>query len=264
MNADALSNVSPVALTVAVVLMLLVESLAPLAPLLPSKARVRHGARNIAIALCASVFAIGGNLVFIAISSWAATHHFGLLNLLDPPWILRFLVALISIDFLEYWRHRTHHAVAPLWRLHRVHHTDPAVDATTSVRGHPLESVVAYAWFSLWVLLLGLDPLSLALRTLIAAMALAWHHAGIRLPERVDALISLITPTPRTHRVHHHRDVQFTDTNFGTLFTWWDRMFGTFTPGTKVDIDAKTGLDGFDDEQSQSVWGVLKSPLVKG
>lgn len=261
MNADVLSTWSPLLLTGTIALMLLLESLAPLAVLLPGPARLRHGARNVGLALVAALFALGGNLVFLGAAAWASVHHVGLLNLLDAPWPARFVVALVSIDFLEYWRHRLHHRVPLLWRLHRVHHTDPHVDATTSVRGHPVESLIAYAYFTCFVLLLGLDPLSLAVRTLIAATALAWHHAVIRLPPRLDALISLVTPTPRTHRVHHHRDVVFTDTNFGTLFTWWDRLFGTFTPGARASLDAPTGLAGFDDERSQSVWGVLTSPL---
>ena len=256
-----LSKISPLLLTGTVAAMLLLESLAPLVVLLPGRARLRHGARNVALALVAALFAFSGNVVFIGASAWASTHHVGLLNQFDTPWALRFLVALLSIDFFEYWRHRAHHRLPFLWRLHRVHHSDPHVDATTSVRGHPFESLIAYTYFTAIVLLLGLDPLSLALRTIVAATALAWHHAGIRLPARADAVISLVTPTPRTHRVHHHRDVVFTDTNFGTLFTWWDRLFGTFTPGSRVQVDARTGLDGFDSERAQSVLGVLLSPF---
>jgi sterol desaturase/sphingolipid hydroxylase (fatty acid hydroxylase superfamily) len=130
------------------------------------------------------------------------------------------------------------------------------------VRGHPLESVLAYAWFSVWVVLLGVDPLSLACRTLISAVALAWHHADFRLPARLDAVISLITPTPRTHRLHHSRDVRFTDSNFGTLFTWWDRLLGTFAHGQRTP-EPTTGIDGFDSEKAQRVVGVLLSPLAQ-
>jgi sterol desaturase/sphingolipid hydroxylase (fatty acid hydroxylase superfamily) len=147
-----------------------------------------------------------------------------------------------------------------LWRLHRVHHSDPHVDATTAIRGHPLESLLAYSYFSLIVLALGIDPFWLALRSLVAAAALAFHHSDLRLPARLDAALSWVTPTPRTHRLHHAREVRFTDSNYGTLFTWWDRLLGTFHGG-QARASGVTGLNGFDSPKAQSVWGVLRSPL---
>ena len=264
LTAQTVADVSPFALSAAVGLMLIFESLSPLVPLLPGKQRARHALRNISIALCTSLFAVGGNFFLVGVAMWTSIHHVGLLNLFDTPWLVRFAVALIGLDFFEWLRHRMHHRVPLLWRLHRVHHTDPHVDATTALRGHPLESLVAYSYFSLLVLAFGIDPLALALRSLIAAIALAWHHAGFRLPERLDAIISLVTPTPRTHRLHHSRDVRFTDSNYGTLFTWWDRMLGTFSPGHLRPPDGgKTGLEGFDTPERQSLIGVLRSPLLE-
>lgn len=254
------ADISPFALAAAVGLMLALESLAPLVPLLPGKTRVGHALRNVSIAMCTAVFAVGGNFVLVGVAAWSTSHQLGLLNLFDTPWVLRFAVALAGIDFFEWIRHRLHHRIPLLWRLHRVHHTDPHVDATTAVRGHPAESLVAYTYFSGLVLLLGIDPLSLALRSLVAAVALAWHHADLRLPARLDAAISLITPTPRTHRLHHSRDLRFTDSNYGTLFTWWDRLLGTFTPGD-ARLPGPTGLNGFDSPEAQRLWRVLRSPL---
>lgn len=261
LNAQSIADVSPFALATAVAVMLLMESLAPLVPLLPGKHRAHHALKNVGIALCTSVFAVSGNFFLVGVAAWAAVHQVGLLYLFDTPWLLRFAVALIGLDFFEWIRHRLHHRVPLLWRLHRVHHTDPHVDATTALRGHPLESLIAYSYFSLLVLLLGIDPLALALRSLMAAVALAWHHAGFRLPARLDALIALVTPTPRTHRLHHSRDVRFTDSNYGTLFTWWDRALGTFSAGD-AQPPGQTGLEGFDSPEAQSLLAVLRSPLL--
>lgn len=260
LNAKTITDLSPLALILAVGGMLLLESLAPLVPLLPGKQRAHHAFRNIGLALCTSLFAVGGSIFLVAISVWAAERQVGFLHHIEAPFVVRFFVALIGIDFFEWVRHRLHHRIPLLWRLHRVHHTDPHVDATTAVRGHPLESVLAYSYFGVIVLALGIDPLALACRSLIAAMALAWHHADFRLPPKVDQLISLITPTPRTHRLHHARDVLFTDSNYGTLFTWWDRLFGTFTEGNSRP-PGQTGLNGFDEAHTQSVLYLLKSPL---
>ncbi len=260
LTAQTITDVSPFVLAAAVLLMLLAESLAPLVPLLPSRLRVRHALGNLRLALVTAFFAVGGSFFLVAAAAWATDRGYGLLNLFEAPGPLRFFVALAGIDFFEWVRHRLHHRVPLLWRIHRVHHSDPHVDATTALRGHPLESLLAYSYFSVLVVLLGIDPLSLALRSLVAVVALAWHHSTLSLPARLDAAISLITPTPRTHRLHHARDVRTTDSNFGTLFTWWDRLLGTFTPGDSRP-PGQTGLDGFDSAQAQSLRGVLLSPL---
>lgn len=260
MNAQRLVDLSPLALAGMVFAMLALEGLSPLVPLLKGRARLRHGVTNISLAAIAGIAAIAGSLLLTVASTWATTNQFGLLNLVDTPFVVRFLVALAGIDFFEYVRHRFVHRTPLLWRLHRVHHTDAHVDATTAIRGHPLESAVTYPYFAVLVALLGVDPLSLALRTLVTTLALAWHHSAFKLPPGLEALICLVTPTPRTHRLHHSRDVQFTDSNFGTVFTWWDRMFGTWNPPTRW-VEAPTGLDGFDSPRAQSLWGVLRSPF---
>lgn len=260
-TAQTIADISPFALATAVGLMLALESFAPLVPLLPGKTRARHALKNVSIALCTAVFAVTGNFVLVGVAAWGTNRGYGLLNLFDTPWLLRFAVALAGLDFFEWIRHRLHHRVPLLWRLHRVHHTDPHVDSTTALRGHPLESLVAYSYFSLLVLAFGIDPLALALRSLIAAVALAWHHADFRMPAQLDAAISLVTPTPRTHRLHHSRNIRFTDSNYGTIFTWWDRLLGTFSAGDSQE-PGKTGLEGFDSPEQQSLLGVLRSPLL--
>lgn len=260
-TAQTIADISPFALATAVGLMLALESLAPLVPLLPGKTRARHALKNVSIALCTAVFAVTGNFVLVGVAAWGTNRGYGLLNLFDTPWLVRFAVALAGLDFFEWIRHRLHHRVPLLWRLHRVHHTDPHVDSTTALRGHPLESLVAYSYFSLLVLAFGIDPLALALRSLIAAVALAWHHADFRMPARLDAVISLVTPTPRTHRLHHSRNIRFTDSNYGTIFTWWDRLLGTFSAGDSQE-PGRTGLEGFDSPEQQSLLGVLRSPLL--
>ena len=260
LNAKTITDVSVFVLAGAVLLMLLAESISPLVPLLSTPQRVRHALGNISIALVTALFAVGGSFLLVAAAAWGTERGYGLLNLFDTPAPVRFLVALAGIDFFEWVRHRVHHRVPLLWRIHRVHHSDPHVDSSTALRGHPLESLLAYSYFSVLVVLLGIDPLSLALRSLVAVVALAWHHSALSLPARLDRVISLVTPTPRTHRLHHARDVRTTDSNFGTLFTLWDRVFGTFTPGD-VRPPGQTGLDGFDSAQAQSLRGVLLSPL---
>lgn len=257
---QTLLDVSPLAVAATVGVMLGCETLSPLVALPPAPRRLRHGLVNVGLALSTSAVAIGGTSLLITAAQWANAHQVGLCNLWPLSWPWQLVAALVGIDFFEWLRHRAHHRIPLLWRLHRVHHTDTHVDATTSIRGHPFESVLAYVYFSTVVLLLGLHPLALALRTLVAVVALAWHHSALHIPLSLDVALSWVTPTPRTHRLHHAREVRFTDSNYGTLFTWWDRLAGTFTPGT-TSLPTATGLDGFDEPQAQTLWGVLRSPF---
>lgn len=260
--AQRLADAGPWVLTTAVALMLLLESRWSLVPLLPAGPRTRHVLKNASLALCALGFAIGGTFLQVTLASWATKHDVGFLHLVDAPWPLRIAFVLVVFDFLEWVRHRVHHHVPLLWRLHRVHHSDPHLDASTALRGHPLEGLLAWLYFSAFIVLLGVDPLSLAVRALLVASALAWHHSVLRVPERLDWLISLVTPTPRTHRMHHSRDVRFTDTNFGTLLTWWDRLFRTWT-APRTHPEPQTGLDGFDTPRHQSLGGLLRLPFER-
>lgn len=259
--AQTVADFAPFAFAATVCLMLVLETLSPLVPLLPSKTRFHHGLRNLSIAFFIALVAIAGNAFVLGVSAWASIHQVGLLNLFDTPWPVRFGVALCGLDFTEWLRHRLHHRVPFLWRLHRVHHTDPHVDSTTALRAHPAESMVAYSYNALLMVILGIDPLSLAIRSLLATILVAFHHADFKLPARVDSFISTITPTPRTHRLHHSRNVRFTDSNYGAIFTWWDRLFGTFTAGD-AHPPTKTGLEGFDSPEHQSLKGLLKQPLL--
>jgi sterol desaturase/sphingolipid hydroxylase (fatty acid hydroxylase superfamily) len=259
-TSDQIVNATTPAILIIVAFMWALEWMSPLVPQLELAPRARHGLRNIGIALCIGLVALGGTKLIFGASMWAEKNQFGVLHWLGPSWGIRFLVSFVGIDFFEYWRHRLHHKVPFLWRLHRVHHTDPHVDTTTSIRGHPLESVGSYIYFAIWIALLGVDPLSLASRTLLSMMALGWHHANFKIPLGIDHVVSFITPTPRTHRLHHSRNILKTDSNFAAVFTIWDRLFGTFTSGN-VEPEISTGIDGFDAESVQSVFGVMKSPL---
>lgn len=256
MTSQALMDLAPAVFYCTVAVMSVVERLSPIQPL--EKLSAKHIFVNVGLSIVTGIPSLFGLALLMAASTWATSHRFGLLNLVELPLGVRLFVAMVGIDFADWLRHLANHKVPWFWRLHRVHHMDAHADATTALRAHPFEHALAYPYFALWVLVLGLDPLCLAVRTLITSTLLAWHHSAVRLPLWLDRTIALVTPTPRSHRQHHSRDVTFTDTNYGTLFTWWDRLFGTWSPVTKWKPE-KTGLDGFDSPQRQTLWGQLRS-----
>ena len=176
------------------------------------------------IALAASLILPVANLGAAATGEWAQV---GLARYVPMPWLLAVALLLIVQSFAAYWVHRLMHHVPILWRVHRVHHSDSAVDVSTSLRNHPLELVLVVPVETSVVLLLGADlSMVVAVQALLAA-SLFWQHADIRLPPRAEALLSRALITPKVHRLHHHPDRAIHDANYGDLFIWWDVLFGT-------------------------------------
>jgi sterol desaturase/sphingolipid hydroxylase (fatty acid hydroxylase superfamily) len=220
----------------------LAETLRPLSTVTPKGQRLAHLRRNgVLIALGVVVNGAAGAL-FAWLVPFARSHHTGLLAALALPLPLDIAATVLAYDLVDYWRHRLHHAWRPLWRLHQVHHLDEAVDVSTGYLNHPLEVVPMALAFAALTLLLAPSPEGYALRLLLAMGALAFHHADLALPAWLDAALARVTPTPRTHRVHHARRLPWTDSNFGTVFTWWDRLFGTWR--TREDVACmETGVE---------------------
>jgi sterol desaturase/sphingolipid hydroxylase (fatty acid hydroxylase superfamily) len=151
----------------------------------------------------------------------------GIAHLVPLPWMAVFALLLLLDSFAGYWVHRLMHATPLLWRVHRVHHADSAVDVSTSLRNHPFELLLTLPVSSLVVLLVG-APVSavLAVQTVVVA-ATIWQHADIALPRRVDRVLAAAIFTPRLHRLHHNPERAIHDSNFGESIILWDWMFDT-------------------------------------
>jgi sterol desaturase/sphingolipid hydroxylase (fatty acid hydroxylase superfamily) len=184
----------------------------------------------------------------------------GLLNVLTTPPIWSTVVILIVLDFAAYVAHVTMHKVPVFWRFHRVHHSDPAVDVTTALRQHPGETLIRYMFMALFALPLGASVASFAIYRLASALGAILEHANIKIPARLDDALSLITTWPTLHKAHHSRDQRLTDTNYGNIFSIWDRLFRTFTP-VRQSSAVVYGLEGSDDPRLQTTRALLMTPF---
>ncbi|MGA9341874.1 MAG: sterol desaturase family protein [Rhodanobacteraceae bacterium] len=159
---------------------------------------------------------------------WSRAHAFGLLNMFSAPYWLRFTLAFVALDLMIYWQHRLLHTVGWLWPLHRVHHSDLALDASSGVRFHPLEILLSMGFKIGLVLLIGAPVLAVfAFEILLSAFAL-FTHANVALPAALDRVLRLWFVTPDMHRIHHSVRREEHDRNFGFHVSWWDRLFGTY------------------------------------
>jgi sterol desaturase/sphingolipid hydroxylase (fatty acid hydroxylase superfamily) len=151
---------------------------------------------------------------------------------------LSFVAGFLLLDLLRYLVHRCKHAVPFFWRFHALHHSDPDVDVTTSVRLHPIEHLFGSGVFWLAVILLDI-PAAVGLSYGLAVFAIeAVQHGNIRLPERLERCLRPVLVTVDMHRIHHSVSFAQASCNYATVFSIWDRLFGSYTRLTRAQHDS--------------------------
>jgi sterol desaturase/sphingolipid hydroxylase (fatty acid hydroxylase superfamily) len=207
--------------------MLLWEGLRPRRPLL--RPRRERWAANLGLTLLNTVLVrvtVGGVAYTAAVL--AADQGVGLLHWRPLPAWVAAMVTLLGLDFAVYLQHVLFHAVPVLWRLHRMHHADLDVDATTGLRFHPLEILLSLGLKAAVVVLLGAVPWAVVAFEVLLNAASVFNHGNVALPEHLDRWLRWVVVTPDMHRVHHSTHVLETNSNFGFSVSWWDRLCGTY------------------------------------
>ena len=162
--------------------------------------------------------------------------NFPVWRIADAGW--SFVVGFLLLDLMRYGVHRCRHAVPFLWRFHALHHSDPDVDVTTSVRQHPVDYLLGSAVFWVAVILLNI-PATVGLTYGLAVFAIeAVQHGNIRLPEWVERWLQPVLVTVDMHRIHHSVSFAQASCNYATVFSVWDRLFGTYTRLTRAQHDS--------------------------
>jgi sterol desaturase/sphingolipid hydroxylase (fatty acid hydroxylase superfamily) len=223
--------------------------------------RAGHAARNLALGFLNA--AVTG-LLFVGLwwttAAWAERHQFGLLHWLTLPAGVRLAAAFLLLDAWMYWWHRLNHRLPFFWRFHRTHHSDPKMDVTTANRFHLGEIVLSSVLRVPVIALLGLHLWELALYELAMFAVVQFHHANVALPGWLDRGLRVVIVTPFMHKVHHSRWQPETDSNYASLFSFWDRLFRTF----RWRADPHTlrfGLQEFDGQEHHTLSGLLATPL---
>ena len=184
----------------------------------------------------------------------------GLMDVAGLPAVVQLVAGVVALDLAYgYVAHRTMHASPSLWRYHRVHHSDPFVDVTTSYRTHPVEIAWRHLWLFATAWTLGVPASALVTFRVLSAVNGILEHANIRMWPALDAVLSGVWVTPNMHKIHHSRVQPETDSNYGNLFTVHDRLFGTFLP-TERASSVQYGLDDVDPTRIQSVGALLAMP----
>lgn len=173
--------------------------------------------------------AFGGAVV--ASTEYAEEKRWGFLNDVDLTWPVEFALGILILDLMLYISHAASHALPSLWRFHMVHHSDLDFDVTTSMRFHPVEELATVFYKIGIVSAVGLDAKTVLAYELLHVLATQFNHSNLKLSTAADSGIGTALVTPDFHRIHHSPEVEEANSNFGFVFPWWDKIFGTHRAG---------------------------------
>ena len=198
--------------------------------------------------------------VLVAIS--VGDSHYGLLNGNQPPWVIRWLLAVVLLDFARYLIHLGLHKIPGMWRFHEVHHSDPDFDLSTGLRVHPIEVLFNQACYLGAVAVLAPPISAVVVAELTSVFMSIFGHANASLPPLLERISRYIFVSPDMHRVHHSEEISKQNANFGDILPWWDRVFGTYTANPAGgQAGLILGIRGQQEPKSLSVSFMLRLPF---
>lgn len=238
----------------------ILEGAIPLLPMRYKKNKWKHAGVNFVFTVMHLIIHSALAIVIVLLSDWCRAQQFGMVYWFNAGIILTIVIGVLALDFSSWLVHWVMHKNKWLWRFHLIHHSDNNVDVTTGLRHHPGDSILRGIFFLLLIFVSGAPMYAVMIYQTLVVIATAFTHANISLPKGVDKAISYILVSPNMHKVHHHWKQPYTDSNYGATFSFWDRMFGTFTTLDTKEI--RYGLDRYyPNEKDEDLISLLKSPF---
>ncbi len=248
---DSLTTFKPVMATVALASMWLVEGLVPMFE--GRRERARHDVSNVALgvlnAAVASLLFAGAILVA---TEWARGSSFGVLHWLGLEGVWAYALGFVLLDLWQYLWHRLNHAVPFLWRFHAVHHADRELSASSGLRFHTGEIVLSSVARLAVLPLLGMTVGQVLFYEAVLLPVILFHHGNVGVPAGADRWLRWLIVTPWMHWVHHSDYQPETDSNFSSVFSFWDRIFGSF----RLVADPRALTLGLEDTERRD-WATL-------
>ena len=248
--------------TIALAMMAL-ATLIELAVPLVARDRGQRGRRATNLGLTALTLSFNGALTWGAsvVALALSLGEPGVISRLGLPMGAQVALGFLVLDFsFGYLAHRALHACPMLWRAHRIHHSDPFVDVTTTFRNHPIEGLWRFLLLIVPIWTLGIPAEAVALQRLLTVVNGSLEHANIRLWRPLDRALALFWVTPDMHKVHHSRDRVETNSNYGNILSIYDRVFRTWTPPERA-LSVTYGLDDMDPKRASAFTKLLSMPF---
>ena len=241
----------------------IIEGAIPLMQPQYKKTKYRHAIVNFSFTVMHLIIHTGLAMFIILLSDWCRSTGFGVVYWTGANVLATIIVSFLLLDLMGGWMaHFTQHKTMMLWRFHMVHHADNNVDVTTGLRHHPVESVLRGVFFFAAIFLSGAPMYAVMIYQTITVLFVAFTHANIRLPRLIDSAMSWIFVSPNMHKVHHHWQQPYTDSNYGAVLSVWDRLFGTYRHLDPQQL--RYGLDRYyPNEHDENFMQLLKRPFGK-
>lgn len=240
----------------------ILEGAIPLFRLNYRKNKLQHALVNFGFTVMHLIIHTGLAVFIVMLSDWCKAANWGLVYWLNAGVGGAIAIGVLALDFSSWLVHWVMHKNAYLWRYHLIHHSDNKVDVTTGLRHHPGDSLLRGIFFLLLIFVSGAPMYSVMIYQTLVVVTTAFTHANISLPPLLDKSLSYILVSPNMHKVHHHWKQPYTDSNYGAVFSIWDRMFGTFSSLEPSQI--RYGLDRYyPNEKDEDFISLLKDPFIR-
>ena len=193
---------------------------------------------------------------------WSTDQPFGLAHFVKLPSLLEFFLGFFLMDLAFYYWHLANHRMPFLWRFHNVHHIDPELDVSTAFRFHFGEIALSSLFSMLQISLIGVSAWTYGIYQVAFLLEVLFHHSNLRLPIGFERVLNKVLVTPRMHGIHHSQVQRENNSNFGTVFPWWDRIHRTLglnIPQSEVEI----GIPGYTLPDDNTVPNALLLPFGK-
>jgi sterol desaturase/sphingolipid hydroxylase (fatty acid hydroxylase superfamily) len=240
-----------------------IEGAIPLLTLRYKKTKLKHAVVNLTFTIIHLVIHTGFGILIVKLSDWAAAKQFGLVYWFNTSVVVTLIISALVLDLFGGWlSHMIEHKVPLFWRMHIIHHADNNVDVTSALRHHPLESVWRGLFFLIAIIICGAPIYAVMIYQTILTIFVAFTHANISLPLWLDRSLSYVLVSPNMHKVHHHWKQPYTDSNYGAVFSIWDRLFKTYLELDKSKL--RYGLDKYyNNDKDEDLASLMKKPFIK-
>jgi len=241
----------------------IIEGAIPFISLQYKKSKWRHASVNLTFTVLHLIIHTGFAFFIILLSDACRANGLGLVYWLDASILWTIIITFFVLDFFGGWLvHVVQHKTYALWKFHVVHHSDNNVDVTTGLRHHPIESVLRGLFFLMGIALSGAPVYAVMIYQTVLILATQFTHANIHLPKWLDKPLSYFIVSPGMHKVHHHWQQPYTDSNYGAVLAIWDRMFGTYRHLDQSEI--RYGLDRYyPNEHDENLMLLMRKPFEK-
>jgi sterol desaturase/sphingolipid hydroxylase (fatty acid hydroxylase superfamily) len=240
----------------------IIEGAIPLMPMRYKQNKFRHAWVNFGFTLLHLIIHTALAVVIVKLSDWCLESRFGIIYWTHSGILMTVIIGVLALDFSSWLVHFVMHKNKILWRFHLIHHSDNNVDVTTGLRHHPGDSLLRGISFILLIFVSGAPMYSVMIYQTLVVGSTAFTHANINLPKWLDNALSYFLVSPNMHKVHHHWKQPYTDSNYGAVFSFWDRLLGTYK---KLDTSQiRYGLDHYyPNEKDEAFVKLMKSPFEK-